>query len=470
MILNIEDTETIERINNKIQSVDFFKFFMPVVEALEKEALVFYEDCGEDSISFMFLTKKEMKFFQQNQKELLSGELNSFLPQKECLNIRFVKERKSFEDVEKRVPNKVYIRRKYIQFTFTDKISIKESRIDNNYFVLFDKYQIYTVCPYKNSKYEKRFFPTTLKNISTIDASRGHFFYYYFRELEKENYFMKDILKEYHRNKSLIHLPVSFLELEHTKNKKHFLETKLKTKVSKKANKHFLAYMFYVEKVKKYIHENEISKLFSLSEEQEEKILKKLSEISREYMKIRLFLYYYYCVIGIFPEEMPEEDEDEEEDFFKNDFLDYFQNSKKIKQKISLNIKSLHGFQKIHDKVTYEVVKRQRKNKIIWKKTNPFLDLQLPERFKRIETYQDLFLEGLKNRNCVATYLDAINQEKCIIYTTEYEEKRYTIEIRKRRNKFILAQVRGFANSDAPESLVLELKKSLEEETRRFKI
>ncbi|MCF0163450.1 MAG: hypothetical protein HUJ88_12860 [Fusobacterium necrophorum] len=99
MILNIEETKMIERINNRIRSIDFFNFFLPIIEALEKKPWFF-------SISFLFLTKKEMSFFQQNQKKFLSGELDSFFPQKEWLNICFIKERESFE---KRIPNKVYL-------------------------------------------------------------------------------------------------------------------------------------------------------------------------------------------------------------------------------------------------------------------------------------------------------------------------------------------------------------------------
>ena len=55
-----------------------------------------------------------------------------------------------------------------------------------------------------------------------------------------------------------------------------------------------------------------------------------------------------------------------------------------------------------------------------------------------------------------------------MIYSTVYEEERHTIEIGIEDNKFILKQIRTYANSEANSKLVKEVKKILEKENQRL--
>lgn len=83
-----------------------------------------------------------------------------------------------------------------------------------------------------------------------------------------------------------------------------------------------------------------------------------------------------------------------------------------------------------------------------------FNKLSLDSDYKRIEDTYSLYLEGEIQNHCVYSYRNKIDSGKCVIYTTDYENKKYTIEITKNNRNFVLEQIRGKYNSDAP----LELK------------
>lgn len=87
-------------------------------------------------------------------------------------------------------------------------------------------------------------------------------------------------------------------------------------------------------------------------------------------------------------------------------------------------------------------------------KNSKFKNVNLPENFEHIKTKKRLILESQIQRHCVATYTYLINEDKCSIYSTIYKDKRYTIEIRKSRNKYYIAHIKGMFNSDAPTELI----------------
>ena len=139
------------------------------------------------------------------------------------------------------------------------------------------------------------------------------------------------------------------------------------------------------------------------------------------------------------------------------DFIDFH---KKLKIKINLNIKSYNRFLDIHDDLAKKMISKT--NKIVIKKNNPFLQLKLPHEFELIDNIERLYDEGVVNKNCVFTYLDKINKEKCVIYSTMWRKKKYTIEFAISQKKFILQQISGFRNSPAPKTLKNKINKLLE--------
>lgn len=79
-----------------------------------------------------------------------------------------------------------------------------------------------------------------------------------------------------------------------------------------------------------------------------------------------------------------------------------------------------------------------------------FNKLSLGSDYKIIEDTYSLFLEGEIQNHCVYSYRNKIDSGKCVIYTTDYENKKYTIEITKNNRNFVLEQIKGKYNSDAP--------------------
>jgi len=71
------------------------------------------------------------------------------------------------------------------------------------------------------------------------------------------------------------------------------------------------------------------------------------------------------------------------------------------------------------------------------KENSKFNTLKLPKKYKRITTTRRLVQEGTWQKHCVTTYDEEINKDKCAIYSLLEDGNRYTIEIRKHRNKFI---------------------------------
>ncbi len=96
-----------------------------------------------------------------------------------------------------------------------------------------------------------------------------------------------------------------------------------------------------------------------------------------------------------------------------------------------------------------------------------YYDLNLP--FQLIDDKFELVQEANLQRHCVSSYDNYINSGSCAIYWTEVESKHYTIEVKKGKNDFILAQCRGFANEDAPNEVKLKIISEIEECTKIWK-
>lgn len=98
-------------------------------------------------------------------------------------------------------------------------------------------------------------------------------------------------------------------------------------------------------------------------------------------------------------------------------------------------------------------------------KDSPFYNMHLPAPYEKITTKKRLCEEGIRNRNCVASYLPRINEGKCVIYSILWKEKRYTLEIRIKRKKFYLAQLEGYGNIV---KVPLELKERVKEDIQKL--
>ena len=89
------------------------------------------------------------------------------------------------------------------------------------------------------------------------------------------------------------------------------------------------------------------------------------------------------------------------------------------------------------------------------------MDLKLPKNFKLLKTERELFLQGEKQNNCVYTRKDKVNRGTSAIYHLHYQGD-YTLEISKRKEKFILYEMKGKHNMEPTEEIYSYVREELE--------
>ncbi len=85
-----------------------------------------------------------------------------------------------------------------------------------------------------------------------------------------------------------------------------------------------------------------------------------------------------------------------------------------------------------------------------------------------INSRKALFQESEMMKNCVDDYASDINAGECSIYHVEYQRAGYTLELqRDKRGRLIVAQIKGFANKEAPNRLKIGLQRILDEHNKQ---
>ncbi|MHD0319050.1 PcfJ domain-containing protein [Fusobacterium sp. THCT1E2] len=271
----------------------------------------------------------------------------------------------------------------------------------------------------------------------------------YLEYLGETNYLIKDILEDYISDPIKISVPIDFKLLENAKNKKHLLELKTRKQgLFNRFNKISLNFSYTILKVLKHINEKELNKI----------ILKEILIEGSEREKINQFFLKYYKehITDISPDDYSDE---------RHVLYDYIFMVRQLKRKFNLDITTIKKLYKEHDRIAeFQRIKDYKKMELKIKPNNPFLQLELPEEFKMLETKEEFFNEGKENNNCVFTYIPSVNEENCIIYTTLYKDKKYTIEFGKKRTQFVLRQIKGYGNSEAPEELIEYIVKCIKDQ------
>lgn len=128
--------------------------------------------------------------------------------------------------------------------------------------------------------------------------------------------------------------------------------------------------------------------------------------------------------------------------------FDYVQMSKTLKKRISLNFNSFSKLKEAHDDLA-KIITEKNTPLIRIPKNSQFKRLQakLPGDFEWIKTRKRLVKEGHEMHNCVASYANLINKDKCAIYSAEINGTRYTMEFRSSKKGFHLFQIMGVCNS-----------------------
>lgn len=249
----------------------------------------------------------------------------------------------------------------------------------------------------------------------------------------KKHLLFKDLCNEYKENGNIL-VPIDINLVWNYNTKYDLLTNRYKNiNLPKSINKYSLQQGYLFSKLQKYIDTNHYNTFLNWFKNFD---LSKLNECVTVKEKINnIFECFYFDKFG---------DEDDYDDFL---VYDYIMMLIKLKQKINFKIKSYNRLKEEHDKLAIKFrLKSSKKLKI--PKNSKFNKLKLSPDFKRITTTKKLIEESIVQKNCVSSYLDTINKDNCAIYSLMLNEKRYTVEIRKKYKKFYLAQMKGFTNEE----------------------
>ena len=263
----------------------------------------------------------------------------------------------------------------------------------------------------------------------------------------KEHILFKDIYRD--NINHLMFLPIKINDIWNFNNKLDLLKGYIKNiELPKKINTFNLQTGYLLAKCKKYVPEKEWQKLYVLDG------MLNFSKKLKVNQQIKCCFYQYYKTVCEDYEKIKEHESD-----YIYDYVDMIWEYSKPK-KFNLKLNNINSIIKAHDKITKEMyISKTPVIKI--KKNSKFKNLNLGEGFELIKTRKRLIDETVSQNHCVWSYEKDINDDYCMIYSTIYNEKRYTIEIGTNGNKFCLNQIKGFNNSIAPEELVNVIKDKL---------
>ena len=118
------------------------------------------------------------------------------------------------------------------------------------------------------------------------------------------------------------------------------------------------------------------------------------------------------------------------------------------------NLENLHN--KLVAKINEQKIEKISERKINISERNMRIGNFIVRKFKEywsegniefITNQRRLYIEGLKQSNCVYTYLSMIEDDECIILSYEENEYIFTIEVIINKNKFRVAQCLGRFNT-----------------------
>lgn len=322
-------------------------------------------------------------------------------------------------------------------------------------FLFKDKYSLYAYSERSKSGYEVSM--NDIAKACFTNVALYEFFKLYFAMLAEDNYLVKDILADFERDPLSLSFPLKFSSLQSSYSKKNLFETKYPQKsFSKRFNKDTLQISYLFLNIKKYIPAKSFEEVYNTVVDNDLLPRVAFNYRRKEQCAKDILSTYLTYKLGCSAKNLLS---DEDEIYIR----DYVSMCFTLKLPINLDIRSLARIRQEHDTMAIELRVRTEFPPVVMKPNNPFLPIALPDEIVMLKTTEELVEEGIANRNCVASYVNAINHEECAICSLRYKgsKSRYTIEIVKKPNGlFHLAQIKGFANS-TPRKDVIEFVQSV---------
>ena len=157
-------------------------------------------------------------------------------------------------------------------------------------------------------------------------------------------------------------------------------------------------------------------------------------------------------------------------------FDDLIKMANDVGQKINFSLNK-DNIKEQHDRMLLDNLDKMKAKQIHVDDKYLILEKYLPKQFKMIKDGKELLFEGLTQKHCVNSYSDNINRGECCIITTQYDEKRYTAEIRfgkswlddYNQEIYRINQFKGYANSSVPNELMSKLQDTINEVNKKEK-
>ena len=436
----IKEVDEKEKIQNKLkEEFEKIKKNSPYLSVLFESALKNLTSFYYEGDIYFFNLNNTEKDFIKTFKTNLKQRINLKFSLEQSLKFRYV------EEINQYIIS--FYKNNYIDFFKNEFLSQIDFtlKFDDKYNILLGK----SIFLKKQNKQQFLYKNLQLKDIRL--SLLPYIFPEYLNSLTKENPIMKDLLKDFAKEKSSLNVPFDFCLLKEARNKKQLIELKLK-KVKRKHklyncfNKLSLNGIYSFLKSDKFLNDKDFPKYqnfdFSIFPYAENK-------------RVSTFLY-YLIKNGTMTEELQDKR-------YLSDYISILIRLKG-KYKINLNIKTNKKLISEHDKIYKIYIKEKlKKEKMIIKENNPFLQLKLPKDIKILDTKKKLFDEGKRMEHCAYTYLPYINNGSCMLYTYLKDGKRYTIEIIKKGKKFSLNQLKGYKNSEPPQEVIEYVKNAIEQ-------
>lgn len=142
---------------------------------------------------------------------------------------------------------------------------------------------------------------------------------------------------------------------------------------------------------------------------------------------------------------------------------DFINMSIQNNEKISLKRTSIKKIIEDHDRLVLE--SQLKYYKVRLKIDKKFDNLKLSKEFILLKTTKEIIKEGIIQNHCVASYIPKVNEGKCVIYTVDYNNIKYTLEIGYTpKAGYSLRQIQGYSNREiVPEELIEKIKDQLKE-------
>jgi len=118
-----------------------------------------------------------------------------------------------------------------------------------------------------------------------------------------------------------------------------------------------------------------------------------------------------------------------------------------------------------HDRMLLENIDKMKAKTIHVDDKFLVIEKYLPSNFKMIKDGKELLFESLTQKHCVNSYANQINDGTCCILTCDYNDRKYTAEIKygkdwfknDNKDKYTINQFKGYANISTPKALENEL-------------